>query len=381
MTTTTNKNYYCSQKFWWLSVSPEKQYLSSCCSATHTKIDINWLGKNPNQLFNQPVLQEERQLMLDNQFVDSCESICWAPERAGLPSRRTTMNSTAPTHTNINATPEIVNIILNSDCNLTCSYCNKEYSSAWLRDINDNGPYVENETRSIITPMDRIILKLGRPAINSNKNYQLIMSEILKYKDVPRINISGGEPFLYNELPKLVSNYTGHIKIYTGLGVNSKRLVHILELLPLDQVTIFISAENIGQLYEFNRYGQSYRTFLDNLHIVKTSGVSYKFSSVLSNLTIFGFGEFLETYGDDCEELSNCMDPSYLCASILDEKSKELLVSRDYGKFNDVVKSTIMIDSTVEQKTNLKTYINEFSKRRNLNLDIFPKHFINWINK
>lgn len=364
-----------------MSVSPEKQYVSSCCSATHAKIDINWLEENPNQLFNQLILQEERQLMLDNQLVNSCESMCWGPERAGLPSRRTTMNSTDITHTSIMARPEMINIILNSDCNLTCSYCNKEYSSAWLRDINDNGAYIEDETRSILTPMDRIILKLGRPAINSNKNYQLIMSEILKYKDVPCINITGGEPFLFNELVELVNNYTGRIRIYTGLGVSSTRLSRLLDLLPLSRLTIVISAENTEKLYEFNRYGNSYRLFLDNLHIVKSSGVEYKFASVLSNLTIFGLSEFLDEYSDQCEELSNCTDPRYLSANVLDQASKELIVSRDYGKFDNEIKSMVLAESTLEQKINLKTYINEFSKRRNLNLDIFPKHFINWINE
>jgi pyruvate-formate lyase-activating enzyme len=379
--TTTTTNNYCSQKFQWLSVSPEKQYISSCCAATHTKIDISWLEKNPDQLFNLPILQEERRLMLDNIAVDSCEAVCWGPERMGLPSRRNTMGSTALTHTNVVATPEIVNIILNSDCNLTCSYCNKECSSAWARDINNNGPYIENETRSVLTSMDRIILKLSRPTINSNKNYQLIMSEILKYKDVPYINITGGEPFLFNELPELLANYTGHISIYTGLGVSSKRLAHLLELLPLDRITIVISAENTEQLYEFNRFGQTYQFFLDNLHIIKSSGVSYKFAAVLSNLTIFGFSNFLEIYGEQCEELSICSDPLYLSVNVLDEKSKELIGLYNYEKFDSIIKSTLAVDPTQEQRANLKIYINEFSKRRNLSLEIFPKHFINWINE
>lgn len=207
------------------------------------------------------------------------------------------------------------------------------------------------------------------------------MSEILKYKDASCINISGGEPFLYDELPTLVNNYTGYIKIYTGLGVNRKRLERILNLLPLDRITIYISAENTQQFYEFNRYGNTYKTFLDNLHIIKTSGVSYKFSSVLSNLTIFGINEFLENYEEQCEELSICTEPMYLSASMLDDTSKDLILKSNYGKFDDVIKSTVQVDSTLEQKMNLKIYINEFSKRRNLDLGIFPTSFINWINE
>ena len=381
MTTTTNKNYYCSQKFWFLSVSPEKQYVSACCSATHSKIDINWLEKNPGQLFNAPILQADRKLMLDNQPVSSCNDVCWIPENAGLPSRRTEMNSTTITHSNINSTPTVLNIILNSDCNLTCSYCNKQYSTAWLSDIYNNGPYIENETRSTLTSMDRIIMKLSRPEINSTARYQLLMSEILKYKDVGHILISGGEPFLYNDLPALVNNYNGQIDIFTGLGLANSRLTRLLQSLPLDRITIIISAENIDQLYEFNRYGNSYSTFLTNLQTIKISGVRYKFNSVLSNLTIFGFAQFLETIENLEVDLNLCIDPLYLSVNVLDDISKNTITNTNYGKFDEVIKASMIAEPTHEQHTNLKQYINEFSKRRNLNLDIFPKHFINWINE
>jgi hypothetical protein len=36
-------NYYCNQKFWWLSIDIERFQTLSCCAATAHKIDFAWL--------------------------------------------------------------------------------------------------------------------------------------------------------------------------------------------------------------------------------------------------------------------------------------------------------------------------------------------------
>ena len=374
MTTRTIKEqYYCSQKFWWLTVEPERRSMTSCCAASTQKIDLDWLRNNPGQLFNDPNLLHERQQMLDNKPPSSCEDSCWQAERIGLPSRRTLMKSDIKTHLDIVSSPTVLHINLGSDCNLTCSYCCKQYSTAWLRDIDKNGAYLD-DPRFHINNNDRIVLKLGQKKVKSSESYELIINEIKKIKTVNRIEISGGEPLLYNDLDQLVQSLSGPINIYTGLGVDSKRLKRILDTLP-ETITFSISAENTGKLYEFNRYGNTWNNFLTNLDLVRQK-FDYKFAMVLSNLTIHGMEDFRKNVGTSKDTMNYCNDPIYLSASVLDPESKTM-----YQHTLPDLSTTISNASSPQQKQNLKNYIHYFVKNRNLDLNIFPKHFISWMNQ
>ena len=228
-----------------------------------------WLKNNPGNLFNIPILQQERKDMLNGIPVPSCEGTCWAPEREGKSSRRIMMQSTTRTHTGITSTPESIHVNLGSDCNLTCVYCTKQYSTAWLRDIVNNGPYID-ETRHKVNANDMILLNLGQKRIDETESYNLIIDEIAKYTDCKEVYVSGGEPFLNNSLVKLVKNFKQTVKIYTGLGVSTDRLVSILADLP-DNVEFVVSAENIGLDYEFMRYNNSFARFQQNLAILRES--------------------------------------------------------------------------------------------------------------
>ena len=354
-------------------VEPERRSLASCCAAATDKIDLTWLQKNPGQLFNIPRLQLERQQMLDNQPVASCEDTCWKAERAGLPSRRLSMLSNERTHLDVISTPSTLHINLGSDCNLTCSYCTKQYSTAWLRDIQTNGPYLD-ETRFHINNNDRIVLKLGQNAIKSSDGYQLIMNEIRNIKGASQITISGGEPFLYNGLAELVSSMNGPVNITTGLGVDSRRLTRILDALP-ERVTFTVSAETMGKLYEFNRYGNTWANFLKNLEILQRK-FSYRFCTVVSNLTIHGLEQFRNQYGTPSDLILFCTDPDYLSASVLDPESKTL-----YQRAMPDLQTTLSVQYQAIQKEKLRKYLYRFVEIRNLDLQIFPTHFIDWINE
>lgn len=369
--------YYCSQKFWWLTVEPERRSINSCCAAQPTKIDLSWLKQNPGRLFNTPNLLAEREQMLNNEPVAGCEDTCWRAERAGLPSRRTVMNTSDRTHTDIYSSPRVLHINVGSDCNLTCSYCCKQYSTAWLRDIKDSGPYLDEE-RYRINNNDRIVLELGQKAIKNSEAYQTVIREVQKFKNLEQIEITGGEPFLYNGLADLVKGLTGTADIFTGLGVGTDRLVKILDQLP-NHTTFTISAENVGALYEFNRYGNTWDQFRRNLDLL-SQRFSYRFCSVLSNLTVHGLDDFQKEFGSDRNLLNPCTDPEYLSASVLDPESKSRLMEIVYKYHDQEIKQTLAVEPTLEQKQKLKTYLEQFTQRRQLSLNIFPESFTSWLN-
>jgi organic radical activating enzyme len=368
---------YCSQKFWWLTVEPERRQVLSCCAAYPHKIDLAWLQNNKGNLFNLPILQQERKDMLNNVSVPSCEKTCWQAERQGKISRRLLMDSDNRTHTNITAVPDTVHINLGSDCNLTCVYCTKQYSTSWLKDIYENGAYLD-EDRYKISSNDKILLNLKQKKINQTDVYNLIIDEIASYTDCKEVCISGGEPFLHNNLVELVKKFKQKIKIYTGLGVSTNRLERMLSELP-DHVEFAVSAENIHQYYEFARYNNSFKKFEQNLKLI-TKKHSVVFSSTMSNLTIFNFNDFENYYKDYTIELGFCNEPDYLSLNVLDNHSKEMLKEITFNTDDKSIKHMLDQEHTIEQKNNLVVFLKEFVRRRNLDLKIFPTNFVNWLN-
>lgn len=385
----TPGDFYCSEKFTWLSVDLEKRQHFSCCAALPTKIDLTWLKDNPGQLFNTAHLQQERQQMLDNIPVPSCEGPCWKPERDNLVSRRDILQSYVKTHTNITVkSPEQFHIMLGSTCNLTCSYCCKQYSSAWLKDIADNGPYMDRD-RFTLNKLDSILTKISQPAQQASLGFQSLLTELATFKNVKEIFITGGEPLLYNEFPKLINKLSdsnnSNITFFSGMGVNPTRFrAQLSKIKNTPAIRILISAECCDRLYEFNRYGNTWENFIINLQEIMQQGFKFEFSSVLSNLTLFGFAEFLKRFPDVNIKHEFCGDPDFLNVNVLDEQSKELVykqIEDSKFKFKDSILSAMLQPCTDEQRQNLSVYLKQFANRRNLSLGVFPISFQDWINR
>ena len=119
----SDRDYYCSKKFTFLKIDLESKTTYNCHAAKPHQIDFEWLQHNPGQLFNTPINLKERQMMLSNQRNDSCEQNCWPAEDRGLPSPRLMQQGQFRSHDQIVVQPRMIDITLNTDCNLTCSYC------------------------------------------------------------------------------------------------------------------------------------------------------------------------------------------------------------------------------------------------------------------
>lgn len=375
----SNPDYYCNQKFWWLSVNLQRKNISSCCAAEPQTVDLQWLKQNPSKLFNTPKLIQERGDMLNGIRVESCESVCWAAEDRHAVSRRIKTNGDNRTHISVVSSPETVNIILSADCNMTCVYCCKQFSSAWYKDIKSNGPYLD-DNRYKIESQDQIIEILGQKTLKDSRITDTLLSSIYQIENLKSISISGGEPFLYNGLEDITNGFTVPVEIYTGLGVNPQRFSKILDKLKTN-VSLVISGESTDKFYEFNRYGNSYQNFLLNIESIKKRNIPYRFSITLTNLTIFGYQKFEELFGNDNNIVQFCNDPNYLAVGVIDPISIDQLKLINYKWDNTAIKASLDSGYSKQQKLNLALYLKEFANRRSISLDIFPKSFIDWINK
>ncbi len=385
----SERDYYCSMKFRMMKIDTERKLTYNCDPATPQNINFEWLEKNPGQLFNTPLVVQERQLMLDNKRNTSCENCCFQAEDSGAVSPRILRRGYNKTHDEIYTQPEVIDLTIGSDCNLTCSYCVKEYSSAWRRDLLTNGNYDLNtaDDRYTINIKDQIVDKSSQSDRLTTQHFQTLLKEIkLMAGSLKTVIITGGEPLLNNSLLDILDNLANvpDVEIFTGLGVDNKRFTRLIEQLPQrPNVRITISAEATEKIYEFNRYGAQWTDALTKIQILEKNNIKYRFRSTLSNLTVVDYGKFKKMIGKHEDEFDLVYQPNFMAVYVLDDHTKQRVID-DLNAYDtpgkDQIIKSILVEPTEQQRINIRDFLKEFTRRRpTLDITIYPKEFLNWI--
>jgi organic radical activating enzyme len=386
-------SYHCDRKFDSLKIDVEKKNLYACWKAEPENIDINWLKKNPGKLFNTPNLHRERQQMLKNQRVASCEAMCFSKEDKKIWSPRLQYKGDDKRYNDINCTPKILDITLSGECNMSCSYCCKEFSSAWRNDIFQNGDYDKftyNSNRYVLSNYDKSLRKVSQKKRNELEIYKLIEKEIeLIIPSVDLLSISGGEPFLDEQLFKIleIAKNVKKIHILSGLGIKTDRFIRCIEKIKdYKNVVLRISAESTKENYEFNRYGNSWTNFLSNLKILDNFKINYFFNTTYCNTTVLDYLNFYTEFEHIKKNFNIVYDPDFMSPHILDNETKTNLIDQLHkSKFSNNY-STLQLIKILEQqpqendRLNLSYFLKEFSKRRKLNLNFLPVSFKKWLD-
>ena len=388
--TIENRDYYCSYKFKYLRIDLVSNKTSNCHAAKAHPIDFAWLEQNPGQLFNTDVNVSERHMMLLNQRNASCEQNCWSLEDKGAVSPRLWQHGPIKTHTDVHIQPEILEIKLNDDCNLSCSYCCKDYSSAWRRELVEHGDYNVDtgDKRFRLTQYDKIMMNVSQPEIKRTRKFQTLMSEIKSFShNLKEIVVTGGEPLLDNQLFDVldsVSNSSAVINIYTGLGVELQRFQRMVNKIKQNpNAMISISAECTDKFYEFNRYGNTWHEFLSRVEIVKSSGINFRFSTAITNLTIFNLPTFIRHFIDQRIGLEFANNPYMMAPYVLDVDSKKMILQDIQSlpeHYRTQIAQSIQADPSETQRQQMSEFLKEYVARRNLDVSIYPKSFLEWLD-
>lgn len=384
-----DRDYYCSMKFQFLKIDLESKTTYNCHAAKSHPIDMAWLEKNSGNLFNTDISINERKMMLKNQRNNSCEQNCWTAEDHGAISPRLSQKGDIRTHDQVFTSPETLDIATGSDCNLTCSYCCKEFSSAWRNDLANNGSYniTQADDRFQLTSMDRVLMKISQPELKKSKHYQTLLNEVrLMAPGLKNVIITGGEPFLDNQLVDTITQLSTNavIKIYTGLGVSGSRFKKIIDKIQnLPNVILIISAESTNKFFEFNRYGNLWDDFVLKIKYIKEKNINFQFHGTITNLTMFDFKNFVEYFSENFVFFAPAYQPHFMAPYVLDEHSKNIIRS-DCKKLPEFLRSQILksiqATPTEQQKNNCKEFLIEFTNRRpDLSLTIFPPTFLQWL--
>ena len=388
------RDYYCAQKFYWLKINAEKKTLNSCCRATHENINTKWLEKNPGQIFNTPTLVQDRQDMLDNKRVSSCENACWKPEDKNLWSRRLKGTDSQKTKQSLKNYPTILDLTLSGECNLTCSYCCKNYSSSWRNDIEKNGNYDKLQSygdRYVLNTLDKTLSKLSQKERSQTTIYTLIENEIdtMIENGLDKVNISGGEPLLDHRFPRIISKFSkcSSVIVSSGLGISENVLRRCLKAMSENKnIQLKISVESTEQNFEFNRYGSDWKKFLHYLEIIKSYGIKIVLTTSYANLNVVDFVKF-NTFFKEIPKMFNIVyEPAFLSIYNLDDDTKQTVINDiKNSKFSNT-KDAVSIIDTICAETNdqlrqqLSYFISEFCRRRKTNVDFMPTSFKKWLD-
>jgi organic radical activating enzyme len=192
-------------------------------------------------------------------------------------------------------------------CQFACSYCNPAFSSTWVKDINNNGPYVglESDGRNHFTHAhdSSQLYKFGETNPYVEAFFQWWESDL--HRTLDELRITGGEPLMSGYTWQLLDWFKANQgKSKTRLAINSNlgtqvdldRLFNSVDA-PID---LYTSNESVGCHAEYIRDGLVWGDWINNIELLLDHQIDHKLRSLhvmctINALCLESLPEFLTT--------------------------------------------------------------------------------------
>jgi len=235
---------YCAAPWRGLHINPRGD-VKTCCAG-----DPNMLGnlntQSISEIISGSMLNEVRHSISQGVLHPVYCKNCIEAERYGT-SERLWHNSVNQDFDRIppgEHKPSIIDVRWNTTCNLACNYCGPKCSSRWaglMREQHQSG------TRAY---------------------YQQVCEYIAQHRDAIReVALVGGEPLLLIENSRLISVLPPEvlITIITNLSVDLTNNPVMQKLREHNRVSWCISFDNVGERFEYVRYGGQWSLLEGNI--------------------------------------------------------------------------------------------------------------------
>ena len=316
----------------------------SCYHPQPHVIPLDELKDNPSALHNTKQKKLERKMMLEGKKPDGC-NYCWNVEAMGCDYISDRKQRTLSIHEgdksrlddiinnpwDMNVNPEYIELSFGNSCNFKCGYCHPRYSSRFLDEIKQFGPYTKNYTGRY--DVDWFIDKLyeseeDNPYIEAWWKWWPEVSKTLNI-----LRITGGEPTIHGSTYRLLDEINKNpmpnleLNINSNLGANPKlfdrfieKLKPIIEKKKVKKFKLFTSIDSWHtDKAEYMRHGLDVKLFQRNLNKYLTEIKDSKVSLMITfnNLCVSNFDSLLEQilvwrekYNDpDATEYGNINQP------------------------------------------------------------------------
>ena len=274
---------FCGAKWYNATIWLGSGMTTSCHHPLPHKVDIEDVLKNPKALHNTQKKKFEREQMQKGERPKGCE-YCWKIEDIGRDNISDRVYKSViysdedlayaariPASTDIDL--QTLEIAFDRTCQFACSYCNPAFSSTWVKDIKNNGPYnnLVSDGRNHFTHIhdSSQLYKYGEANPYVEAFFKWWESDL--HKTLKELRITGGEPLMSADTWKLIDWFkVNKGKSSTRLAINSNlgadvdidRLIASVDGLEID---LYTSNEAVGAQAEYIRDGLDYTVWMQNM--------------------------------------------------------------------------------------------------------------------
>ena len=282
----TKSASFCAAKWYNATIWLGSGMSTSCHHPPAHRIDDAALATNPKAIHNTAQKKEDRRQMIAGERPAGCE-YCWKIEDMGRDaiSDRVYKSKIYPlealdaaynTPSNRDVDLRTLEIAFDRTCQFACSYCNPAFSSTWVKDIKNNGPYTnlvsDGRNHFTHTHDSSQLYRFGE----TNPYVEAFFAwwETDLHKTLQELRITGGEPLMSGDTWKLIDWFktnkgrsTTKLAINSNLGMDSTKLQEFVEKVKdLPHLEIYTSMETVDQQAEYIRDGLDYQQWMDNVH-------------------------------------------------------------------------------------------------------------------
>jgi organic radical activating enzyme len=408
----------------WLQVTIDLKHGTnhSCHHPQRHLIPEKLLEEGPGVLHNTPFKKRQRKMMLEGERPKEC-SYCWDIEdRAGRYQSDRYIKSTDPwafpslekvsaLPWNESVNPTYIEVMFDSKCNLSCSYCMADISTSIEKEMLEFGPYPVSDQQHRMSEHPSLE---GEGENSFQKAFWRWLPTL--NRDLKVLRITGGEPFLSPQNEKLLEFFDENPFPDLKLVVNSnlslpeslidKKFDRIEGLLlgkKIGSFELYTSLDGLGVQAAYIRSGLNHELFWSNIdrffkRFPRQPIVIMCAFNILSCESIQQLLEKVLQYKASGRHLVLDMaylkNPFYLRANLADQGLRESVEKafsfiksntqegkfsqHEYSKFETIYQ---WINFPVERNELLRgrrdffAFVNEYDRRKgNSFLEVFPRY-------
>jgi len=431
----TKSASFCAAKWYNATIWLGSGQTTSCHHPPAHAIDAEAIKINPRAIHNTDQKKQDRAQMLAGDRPSGCE-YCWKIEDMGVdavsdrvykskiyPIEDLDKAFNTPADADINL--RTLEIAFDRTCQFACSYCNPAFSSTWVKDIKQNGPYsgLISDGRNHFTHEHdgAQLYRFGETNPYVEAFFEWWETDL--HKTLQELRITGGEPTMSGELWKLIDWFKAnkgrsqtHLAINSNLGMDRLRLLDFVnKTQDIPHLEIYTSMEAHGSQAEYIRDGLDYDLWMHNVqellehdHIRVVHCMATINALCLDSLDVFldQWVRLKKVYGRERVNftLNILRFPSFQSALILPETLKTTYRSRliswlhkhrdhDYLHEHEINHMQRLIDYLDQVKTphseafeihklhnDFKKFYTQYDQRRNKNFEETFPALKEWFN-